>query len=154
VRSGRIILAGIALVALVAIVAAATGRFPELVEAWDSLSSIVASPSTSATGERGDAGDRDAAAASADSGAQRRQTAALSSAQLGAPLVHGSFVTSCGAPDTMKVVVKADVKMGRAVAVDVKTDPPDPTIAACIERAARDLKWDISPKTGHVTVTY
>jgi hypothetical protein len=153
VRSGRIILAGIALVAGVAIAAAVTGRFPELAQAWDWLSEKVGSPASSAAGDRGDAA-ADAAVATADAGAQHRQTAPLSSAQLGAPLVHGSFVNSCGAPETMKVVVKADVKMGRAVAVDVKTNPPDPAIAACIDKATRDLRWDISPKTGHVTVTY
>jgi hypothetical protein len=83
-----------------------------------------------------------------------RQTAPLSSAQLGAPLVHGSFVTECGAPDNMKVIVKADVRLGRAVNVTVKTDPPNLAISSCIERAARDLQWDVSPKTGHVTVRY
>jgi hypothetical protein len=54
----------------------------------------------------------------------------------------------------MKVTVKAAVKMGHAVEVSVKTDPPNPTVASCIERATRDLQWDISPKTAHVTVTY
>jgi hypothetical protein len=84
----------------------------------------------------------------------RRQTGPLSSAQLSAPLVSGAWVTACGAPETMKIVVKLDVKGGRAVKVDVKTDPPDPTIAGCIEHAAHDLRWDVSPKTDHVTVRY
>jgi hypothetical protein len=82
------------------------------------------------------------------------QTKPLSSAQLGAPLVHGTFVTVCGAPATMKVKAKVTVKMGRATAVTVKTDPPDPTIATCVDHAIRDLVWDPSVRTGTVTVNY
>jgi len=82
------------------------------------------------------------------------QTKPLSSAQLGAPLVHGSFVTACGAPETMKVKAKITVKMGRAVAVVVKTDPPDPTIASCVDHAIRGLVWDPSVRPGTVTVNY
>jgi hypothetical protein len=54
----------------------------------------------------------------------------------------------------MKVVVKLDVKMGRAAEVEVSTDPPDPRVTACVVRAARDLRWDVSPRTDHVTVRY
>jgi hypothetical protein len=82
------------------------------------------------------------------------QTKPLSSAQLGAPLVHGTFVTACGAPATMKVKAKVTVKMGRAVAVTVKTDPPDPTIASCVDHAIRDLVWDPSVRPGTATVNY
>jgi hypothetical protein len=84
----------------------------------------------------------------------KHQTGPLSSAQLGAPLVSGSWITACGAPETMKVVVKFDVRQGRAVKIDVKTDPPEPVVQGCIERAASDLRWDVSPKTDHVTVRY
>ena len=69
----------------------------------------------------------------------------------GAP---GTFVTECGAPDTMHVTIKVNVKFGRATSVDVKTTPPDKTIAACIDRAIRDKHWDVSPRPGHVSVTY
>jgi hypothetical protein len=101
-----------------------------------------------------DAGDGDAPTADASTPPVKHQTGPLSSAQLSAPLVNGAWVTACGAADTMKVVVKLDVKGGRAVKVDVKTEPPDAAVAACIERAARDLRWDVSPKTDHVTVRY
>lgn len=97
----------------------------------------------------------DAAAAANDAGiVVHRQAAPLSSAQLGAPLVHGKFVSACGAPDDMKVVVHLDVKKGRASKIAVKTEPPDATVGTCIERAIRDLQWDVSPQVGHVTVTY
>ena len=106
-------------------------------------------PSTTPDPDDAEAPAGDAAAASV-----HRQTAPLSSAQLGAPLVNGRWVTECGASETMKVVVKLDVKMGHAVKVDVKTDPPDSIVAACVDHAARDLRWDVSPKTDHVTVRY
>ena len=100
-----------------------------------------------------DRDDTEPAGASSGAGF-RHQAGPLSSAQLGAPLVHGAWITSCGAPDTMKVAVKLDVRQGRAVKVDVTTDPPDPVVTGCVERAANDLRWDISPKTDHVTVRY
>ncbi len=82
------------------------------------------------------------------------QAEPLSSAQLGAPLVHGRFVTDCGAPDDMKVVVKVTVRKGRAVAVVVTTKPKSPAVAACVQKATRAKEWDISPATQHATVTY
>jgi hypothetical protein len=97
----------------------------------------------------------DAAGPAPDAGViVHRQAAPLSKAQLGAPLVHGKFLSTCGAPDDMKVVVHLDVKMGHATKVTVKTQPPNPTVASCVERAVRDLEWDMSPQVGHVTVTY
>jgi hypothetical protein len=95
------------------------------------------------------------AGADADAGeVLRRQNGPLSNVQLGAPLVHGTFVSECGAPDTMHVTVKVGVKFGRATNVDVKTTPPDSKIASCIERSVRDKQWDVSPKPGRVTVKY
>jgi hypothetical protein len=54
----------------------------------------------------------------------------------------------------MKVVVTLAVKMGHASDVSVKTSPPNPVVEGCVERAVKDLRWDISPNAGHVTVTY
>ena len=111
-----------------------------------SASDVFSAPRTAS--ESADAGD-------AGSGARRTtQAAPLSSAQLGAPLVHGKFVTECGAPDDMKVVVKVTVKSGRAIAVDVTTDPANPAVTSCVEKATRGKEWDVSPKTQHATVTY
>jgi hypothetical protein len=128
---------------MVAIVAgAATGKLsPWLDPALQALSS----------GAPADAGD----AAAADGGiAQHKQVAPLTSAQLGAPLVRGTFVTACGAPSTMKVVVKVTVQKGRAVATDVTTDPLDTTISRCIDDAISQLRWDVSPKAQQLTVRY
>jgi hypothetical protein len=119
----------------------ATGKLsPWLAPAWQALSP--------ASGEPGDAAAADASAA------QHKQAAPLTSAQLGAPLVRGSFVTACGAPSTMKVVVKVTVQKGHAVATDVTTDPPDTTVSRCIDEAISQLRWDISPKAQQLTVRY
>jgi hypothetical protein len=152
-RTGPIIVAAVVVLAgFVAVGSAATGKLPFLVHAWGTIASSVAALPSSSPDPSPHTTDR--SASTGDAGMIHRQTAPLSSAQLGAPLVHGAFVSACGAPDDMKVTVKAAVKMGHAVEVSVKTDPPNPTVASCIERATRDLQWDISPKTAHVTVTY
>lgn len=142
--------------------AAIAGKLPFVAHAFERVASEVSSAvgTTSSAASTPDSPAAPTVAASSDAGAgdagfkPRRQTAPLSSAQLGAPLVHGSFVTACGAPDTMKVVLKLDVRNGRAFRVRVKTDPPDPAVSACITKAARQLRWDSSPRTGHVTVKY
>jgi hypothetical protein len=156
-RTGRIVVVVILLLAGAAAAgAAATGRLPVLKRTWSTVASAVGSvvlaPSSSAApaAPADDAGGGTPEAG----GLPKRQTAPLSSAQLGAPLVHGSFVTACGAPDDMKVVIKADVRLGRATHVTVKTDPPNLMVSSCIERATQDLQWDVSPKVGHVTVRY
>jgi hypothetical protein len=158
------VFATVAILALVIVAlgaGAATGKLPLVTQTWEKVSSAIASavpsssPSVSAGSEPSSGAEVGAASAAGDAGGKPHfQPRPLSSAQLGAPLVHGTFVSACGAPDDMKVVMKVDVKMGRAVKVAVKTNPPNPTVAACIEQAARDLRWDASPKTGHVTVTY
>ena len=78
----------------------------------------------------------------------------LSNAQLSAPLRHASFISGCGAPDSMHVRVQVAVKMGRPIGVTVTTDPPSAGVAACIDRAVRGLQWAQSPKTDFVTTNY
>lgn len=122
-------------------------------DAYDTVASFAATASDTLSAQRTAAAGPDAG----DGGSptvRKTQSAPLSSAQLGAPLVHGKFVTECGAPDDMKVVVKVTVKKGHAVAVDVTTDPANAGIASCVEKATREKEWDISPKTQHATVTY
>jgi hypothetical protein len=153
--TGRIVLALIVVLAAVAVVGSAlTGKLAILTREWGMITSSVASSLSSFAAPSPRTTDG-GTAASTDAGTPvHRQTAPLSSAQLGAPLVRGTFIAACGAPDDMKVVVDATVKMGRAVNVAVKTHPSNPSVASCIERATRDLQWDVSPKTDRVTVTY
>lgn len=82
---------------------------------------------------------------------QGQDTPDLSNAELAAPLRHMSL---CGAPDDMHVTIRVAVKMGRAVGVTVSTNPPNPSIAACIDRQVRGLGWRPSPKTDFVTTNY
>jgi hypothetical protein len=129
-----------------------SGRAPPLAK---TLQAVASSAEALASAYVPLATDSPEAGADADAGEiLHRQAGPLSNAQLGAPLVHGTFVSECGAPDTMHVTVKASVKFGRAVSVDVKTTPPDTKIAACIDRAVKARQWDVSPKPGKVTVTY
>ncbi len=139
----------------------ARGRLPpRLASAYGTVASLASSASEafSAPPASSVSPDGGASIPSMDGGAgsvrRLMQTAPLSSARLGAPLVNGKFVSGCGAPDDMKVVVKVTVKMGRPVDVTVKTDPANGAVASCVEKATREMQWDVSPKTQHATVTY
>ena len=50
----------------------------------------------------------------------------LTDGQLGAPMRNASFISGCGAPDSMKVTVRVAVQNGRAVGVSVYPNPPNP----------------------------
>lgn len=82
---------------------------------------------------------------------QGQDTPDLTNAELAAPLRHMSL---CGAPDDMHVTIRVAVKMGHAVGVTVSTNPPNPGIAACIDRQVRGLSWRPSPKADFVTTNY
>jgi hypothetical protein len=78
----------------------------------------------------------------------------LTNAQLAGPLRHAAFVTSCGAPDDMKVQVRVAVRNGTPIGVTVQTTPPNGGIAACIDRQVRGLRWPANAKTDFVTTNY
>jgi hypothetical protein len=126
---------------------------PALADVYESAASLASSASDAVSGSRAafdgpDAGDAGPPVV------HKTQAAPLSSAQLGAPLVHGAFVSACGAPDSMKVVAQVTVKGGHATGASVSTDPPNPAVGSCVEKAIRAMQWDASPKTQHLTVTY
>jgi hypothetical protein len=50
--------------------------------------------------------------------------------------------------------VKVAVKMGRAIGVTVMTNPGNPAIASCIDRAVRGLAWPAHPKMDTMTTSY
>jgi hypothetical protein len=127
---------------------------PALAGAYGTVAALASSASDAFEASRSAPDGPDAGDAGAASVHRTTQTAPLSSAQLGAPLVHGKFVSECGAPDDMKVVVKVTVKQGHAVAVSVTTDPTNAAVASCVEKATREKQWDVSPKTQQATVTY
>lgn len=79
----------------------------------------------------------------------------LTDGQLQGPMRNvGSFLASCGAPDSMKVTVKVAIKNGRAVGVTVSTDPANPGVGSCIDRSVRGLSWPSNPKMDTLTTRY
>jgi hypothetical protein len=141
-------------VAVVAYLGARARLPPRLAEAYGTVASLASSATQAFSAAPAATDAPDAGDAGAPPVHRVTQAAPLSSAQLAAPLVHGKFVSDCGAPETMKVVVKVTVKKGRAVTVTVTTDPSNPAVASCVEKATREKLWDVSPKTQHATVTY
>lgn len=78
----------------------------------------------------------------------------LTNAQLSAPMANASFISGCGAPESMKVTVRVAVKNGRAYGVSVSTNPPSSGVAACVDRHVRGLAWPSNPKMDSFTTTY
>ncbi|MDB4947291.1 MAG: Adenylate cyclase [Labilithrix sp.] len=78
----------------------------------------------------------------------------LTDAQLSGPMKNASFISGCGAPDSMKVTVKVAVKNGRAVGVSVYPNPPNPGVASCVDRHVRGLGWPPNAKMDFFTTTY
>lgn len=78
----------------------------------------------------------------------------LTDGQLNGPMKNASFISGCGAPDSMKVTVKVAIKNGRAVGVSVYPNPPDAKVASCIDRHVRGLGWPSSGKMDSFTTTY
>ncbi len=78
----------------------------------------------------------------------------LTDAQLSAPMKNASFISGCGAPDSMKVTVRVAVKNGRAYGVSVYSNPPNPQVQACVDRHVRGLGWPPNAKMDSFTTTY
>jgi len=78
----------------------------------------------------------------------------LSDSQLGAPLKSGGFISTCGAPDSMKVQVNVAIKNGHAVGVTVTTNPSNSGIASCIDHAVRGMSWPSSNKMDSFRTSY
>jgi hypothetical protein len=78
----------------------------------------------------------------------------LSDSQLAGPMRNGTFLDTCGAPDSMHVTVKVAIRSGHAVGVSVYTIPPSPPVASCIERQVRGLYWPSSAKMDSFVTTY
>ncbi len=78
----------------------------------------------------------------------------LTDAELATPMANGDSISACGAPDTMKVVVKVAVRQGTAMGVSVATSPEDPEVAACVDKAVRALSWPASAKRFTFTTAY
>ena len=78
----------------------------------------------------------------------------LTDAQLSAPMSDGSFISECGAPDSMSVTVKLAIRAGRAVGVSVETSPPASNVGGCVDGHVRGLSWPVSAKMDSLVTTY
>ena len=78
----------------------------------------------------------------------------LTDGQLSAPMRNASFISGCGAPESMKVTVRVAVQNGRAVGVSVYPNPPNPGVASCVDRHVRALGWPPNAKMDFFTTTY
>ncbi len=78
----------------------------------------------------------------------------LTDGQLGAPMRNASFISGCGAPENMKVMVRVAVQNGRAVGVSVYPNPANAGVAQCVDRHVRALGWPPNAKMDFFTTTY
>lgn len=78
----------------------------------------------------------------------------LSNAELSEPLSNPTFLTSCGATDSMVVMIKVAIRNGKAMGVTVATRPASPEVAACVDKAVRQLSWPPSAKRFSLTTRY
>ncbi|HSO37695.1 MAG TPA: hypothetical protein VLT33_34450 [Labilithrix sp.] len=78
----------------------------------------------------------------------------LTDGQLGAPMRNASFISGCGAPESMKVTVRVAVQNGRAVGVSVYPNPANAAVAQCVDRHVRALGWPPNAKMDFFTTTY
>ena len=78
----------------------------------------------------------------------------LTDGQIAGPMRSASFINSCGAPDSMKVLVRVAIKNGHAVGVTVSTNPPNAGVAGCVDGAVRRLSWPQSQKMDTFTTQY
>jgi hypothetical protein len=75
-----------------------------------------------------------------------RRTADLPREAFAAVLDRGTYMTSCGVPDTMRVDICAAVQRGRAIGVTVVTKPASGAVQACVARAVRGLRFPSNPR--------
>lgn len=78
----------------------------------------------------------------------------LTDQQLSGPMHNATFLSACGAPDSMKVTVRVAIKMGRAIGVSVYTIPPNGQVASCVDHAVRGLTWPANSKMDSFSTTY
>ena len=53
-----------------------------------------------------------------------------------------------------EATVRVAIKNGHAIGVTVSTNPPDPGVAACIDRHVRGIGWPVSSKMDTLTTNY
>jgi hypothetical protein len=78
----------------------------------------------------------------------------LTDSQLSYPMREGTFLDTCGVPNSTKVTVKVAIRQGRAVGVSAYATPPNREMSWCVERQVRGLSWPSSAKMDSFITTY
>jgi hypothetical protein len=81
-----------------------------------------------------------------DMGAKSGGAADLTTDQLGAPMRSSGWFSSCGLADSANADICVAVKKGKPLGVSVAVTPTNKRVAACIDRAARQLHFPSSDK--------
>lgn len=78
----------------------------------------------------------------------------LTAGHFQAVLGNGSYLNSCGVPDSMGVKVCAAIQNGRAVGVTVTTTPRNPGVQSCISSRVRGMSFPSHPKLDITRTTF
>ncbi len=78
----------------------------------------------------------------------------LSAGAYGNVLNKGTYLNSCGVPNSMTVNICAAVQNGRAVGVTVTTNPSNRGVASCIAGAVRGLSFPSHPRLDVTNTTF
>ncbi len=78
----------------------------------------------------------------------------LTAGQFQQVLGNGSYLNSCGVPDSMSVNICAAIQNGRAVGVTVRTTPPSPKHQSCVAGRVRGLSFPSHPKLDITRTTF
>jgi hypothetical protein len=78
----------------------------------------------------------------------------LSDVDLAGPMKQPSFLGDCNVPDSMHVKVQVAIRDGAPIGATVRTDPDDPAVADCVDKAVRALTWPPSKRRDSLTTEY
>ena len=78
----------------------------------------------------------------------------LTAGQFQAVLGNGSYLASCGVPDSTSVRVCAAIQNGRAVGVTISTSPSSGSLNACIAGKVRGMSFPSHPKLDVTRTTF
>lgn len=80
--------------------------------------------------------------------------AMVSSGEAAKTLNNSAYLSNCGVPGSMSVVVCTAIQEGVPVGVTVRTTPSNPTIASCIRTAILGLRFPRRPSLDVTTTTF
>jgi hypothetical protein len=78
----------------------------------------------------------------------------LGPGEYGSVLNNGTFLNTCGVPDSTKVVICVAVQNGKAVGATVTADPQDGAIERCVKTEVAALSYPQHPKMDIARTTF